>query len=210
MRNWIGATAIALSLVVFAIPASAGDCNGAFQKNDCSTDNSVNNTANGGEGGEGGYAKAYGGDSNVGNGIGNLSPKASADADADARAASSSRSKSGAAAGAISGTNKSGNSNVSLEQVYEAQDRDPVASAYGHASHRYECVVGIGGGAQAANFGISVSGGYESELCNMGFVAKFLSADDPRLALLIDAMVEKVLTVDTPEGPATRGGSPDS
>lgn len=91
---------------------------------------------------------------------------------------------------------------VTLEQTYEAQERDPVSSAYGHASHRYECVVGIGGGAQAANFGISISGGYESELCNMGFVAKFLSPDDPRLAKIIDAMVDKVLFADTPEGPA--------
>lgn len=204
MRNWIGATAIALSLVVFAIPASAGDCNGAFQKNDCSTDNSVNNTANGGEGGEGGDARA----------------KADAAASAyaktigvnwnelDVRQQQSIRNY-------VTNVAKQGQGqalidNSSFEQTFEAQDRDPVASAYGHASHRYECVVGIGGGAQAANFGISVSGGYESELCNMGFVAKFLSADDPRLASLIDAMVEKVLTVDTPEGPATRGGSPDS
>jgi len=91
---------------------------------------------------------------------------------------------------------------VTLEQTYEAQERDPVASAYGHASHRYECVVGIGGGAQAANFGISISGGYESELCNMGFVAKFLQVGDPRLGKLVDAMYQKVMNADTPEGPA--------
>lgn len=36
--------------------------------------------AYGGDGGDGGYAKAYGGDSNVGNGFGNFSPKAEADA----------------------------------------------------------------------------------------------------------------------------------
>lgn len=58
-------------LLLFSVGVYAGaNCNGTHN---C-------NTVEGGEGGDGGYAKAYGGDANVGNGFGNFSPKAEADA----------------------------------------------------------------------------------------------------------------------------------
>lgn len=74
--------------------------------------------------------------------------------------------------------------------TYEAQERDPVASAYSRAEHRYECVVGVGAGVQAPSLGISLSGGYESTLCNLGYVAKFLPTTDARYGKLVGAMYD--------------------
>jgi hypothetical protein len=139
-------------------------------------DNSTTNKAYGGDGGSayskayGGNAKAYGGSAYQGQDQG----------------------QSQVGINSQTGIVKNVGPSVVItdQSVYEAQERDPVSSAYSHASHRYECVVGVGGGAQAANFGISISGGYESTLCNLGYVAKWLPKTDPRYAKLVGAMYD--------------------
>jgi len=187
--SFLTAAVLLLPLTVLANGENNGpkcnnrSCNETTNYNDSST----TNKAYGGDGGSA-YSKAYGGN-------------------AKAYGGSAYQGQSQGQVGIVK--NVGPQVVVTDQSVYEAQERDPVSSAYGHASHRYECVVGIGGGAQAANFGISISGGYESELCNMGFVAKFLKAGDPRLDKLVDAMYNKVMYADTPEGPASYS-SPDN
>ncbi len=143
-------------------------------------DNSTTNKAYGGDGGSA-YSKAYGGNAKAYGG--------SAYQGQDQYQGQGQYQKNTG----INGQGQSLTNNgpqVELNQVYEAQERDPVNTAYGHASHRYECVVGVGGGAQAANFGISISGGYESTLCNLGYVAKFLPRGDERYTKLVGAMYD--------------------
>jgi hypothetical protein len=182
-------------LMVGSINANAGFFGGNSCQGNCPDGDVINNTTNnqGGAGGKGGIGIGVG----IGKG-GDASSKSKSSSSSSAAAASSSRSS-------VTGTQLQGQvgivKNVGPAVVitdesvttYEAQDRDPVSSAYSHASHRYECVVGVGGGVQAANLGVSISGGYESSLCNMGFVAKFLRDGDPRLSALIDAMVDAVM-----------------
>jgi len=199
MKKILSILALTSVLLLTMSPVMAGNngCN-----NRCGdTNNTTNNK--GGKGGDGGTG--------IGVGIGK-----GGDASSKSKSSSSSSSSSSVQGTQLQGQigiNKvidSGNAtqgqvgivkNVGPQVVvtdksvttYEAQDRDPVNSAYSHASHRYECVVGVGGGVQAANLGVSISGGYESSVCNMGFVAKFLKAGDPRLEGLIDAMVDAVM-----------------
>ncbi len=101
---------------------------------------------------------------------------------------------------------------VELNQVYEAQERDPVSSAYSSANSRYECIVGIGAGVQGTGLGISISGGYESTLCNLGYVAKFIPKTDARYGKIVNAMYEISMKdagydVSSDEGMVTRSES---
>jgi len=170
MRKLLIMAALLLPFTAFA----NGENNGPKCNNrSCNTttnynDESTTNKAYGGDGGSA-YSKAYGGN-------------------AKAYGGSAYQSQGQGQVGIVK--NVGPQVVVTDQSVYEAQERDPVSSAYGHAEHRYECVVGVGGGAQAANFGISISGGYESTLCNLGYVAKWLPKTDPRYAKLVGAMYD--------------------
>lgn len=162
-------TKIFAALIVLTISSSAfasGNNDRFDDCNNCYNTSTTNAGGQGGQGGTGGNATANGG---------NAASNASAGA----------LSVAGAAAGAVSSLNSSIDTNISQSLQFEAQKRDPVATAYTSlAAPSAPCMGSSSVGAQGVGFGVSVGSTWTSEECNDRENIRFASLHgDPDVAV---------------------------